>query len=560
MQDLGTAPNTRLSRRRFLGRVALVLGGLSTGLLAACGAQPAAPAPSKPAEQKPAEAKPATAPTQASKPAEAKPVAAATTAPATTRSPRKGEVVAAMSEQVLTLDPANHYSIASTSILRHIFDPLVDVTSDHKLVPALAESWETVDDLTWKFKLRQGVNFHDGTPFNADSVIYTLTRVRDDSKLIKSFVYQDIASVEKDGDAGVIVKTKAPFGSLPGHLTMLGMLPPSAKGNEEAFFNQPIGTGPFKFVAWTRGERVELEANESYWVSGRPKVAKATIRTIPEISTRSAGLRSGEIDIIDRIPADLVTTLEGSQGVKVLQEPAVETQQWVFQHEKAPVNDPRVRRAISMGIDRATIIKEFHLGFAQDATCPTPPGLIGYTDLGVKAYKPDEAKALLRDAGVPNPTIDFVLMKGVYPKQTEIAQAVEAMLGEIGVRVNIREMEVAAARDARTAGDYHLFYSGWAHMPHDPDWYYGQWFTRAGAEKLSRYNNPTVEQLIMEARRPDPAVRQAKYEELQKIIWDEEEATIWPYYSIAVYGVRDRVGGFEARSDYYVPVYDVEVG
>ena len=121
-------------------------------------------------------------------------------------------------------------------------------------------------------------------------------------------------------------------------------------------------------------------------------------------------------------------------------------------------------------------------------------------------------------------------------------------------------MEVAAARDARTAGVFHLFYSGWAHMPHDPDWYYGQWFTKAGAEKLSRYSNPRVEQLVMEARKPDPKVRQAKYEELQKVIWDEEEATIWPYYSIAVYGVRDRVGGFEARSDYYVPVHDVQVG
>ena len=147
-----------------------------------------------------------------------------------------------MSEQVLTLDPANHYSISSTSILRHVFDPLIDATADSKFVPALAEKWENVDDLTWKFTLRKDVKFHDGTPFNADSVIYTITRVRDDTKLIKSFVYQDIASVEKDGDNGIIIKTKAPFGSPLGHLTMLGMMPPSAKGKEDEFFNKPIGT------------------------------------------------------------------------------------------------------------------------------------------------------------------------------------------------------------------------------------------------------------------------------------------------------------------------------
>jgi len=466
-----------------------------------------------------------------------------------------------MSEQILTLDPANHYSISSTSTLRHIFDPLVDATNDHKFVPALAEKWEAVDDLTWKFTLRKDVKFHDGTPFNADSVIYTLTRVRDDTKLIKNFIYQDIVSVEKDGgDYGVIVKTKTPFGSLPAHLTMLGMLPTGAKGQEEAFFQKPIGTGPFKFTGWTRGEKVEMAANESYWVSGKPKVAKATVRTIPEVSTRSAGLRSGEIDIIDRIPADLVKTLEGSSGVKVVNIAAVETQQWIFQHAKAPTDNVKFRKAVSLGIDRETLIKEFHLGFAKSATCPTPPGLIGYTDLGVKPYKPDDAKAMLKESGVSNPAIDFVLAKGIYPKQTEIAQAVAAMLGEVGIKVTVRELEVAAAREARTAGDYGLWYSGWAHMPHDPDWYYGQWFTKAGAEKLTRYNNPKVEALVAEARKPDPKVRQAKYEELQKIIWTEEEATIWPYYSTAVYGVRDRVGGYEPRSDYYVLLNDVSVG
>jgi ABC-type transport system substrate-binding protein len=271
-------------------------------------------------------------------------------------------------------------------------------------------------------------------------------------------------------------------------------------------------------------------------------------------------LRTGELDVIDRIPPDLVQTLQGSAGVKVMNVPAIETQQWIFQHAREPTNNPKFRKAVSLGIDRDTLIKEFLLGYAKPATCPTPPGLVGYTDLGVKPYKPDDAKAALKDSGVSNPTIDFVLAKGIYPKQTEIAQAVAAMLGEVGIKVNIRELEVGAAREARTAGDYHLWYSGWAHLPHDPDWYYGQWFTKAGAEKLSRYNNPTVEGLIVEARKPDPKTRQAKYEQLQKIIWTDEEATIWPYYSVAIYGTRDRVGGYEARTDYYVLLNNVSVG
>src|SRR5689334_7195031 len=135
---------------------------------------------------------------------------------------RSGELVAGLSERMLTLDPANHYSISATSVLRHVFDPLVDVTNDSKFVPALAESWRAVNNLTWRFNLRKNVTFHDGTPFNADSVVFTLQRVRDNIKLIKSFVYQDIESVDKDGDYGVVVTSKRPFGSLPSHLTMLG--------------------------------------------------------------------------------------------------------------------------------------------------------------------------------------------------------------------------------------------------------------------------------------------------------------------------------------------------
>src|SRR5881397_4359067 len=208
---------------------------------------------------------------------------------------RRGEIVAGLSERMLTLDPANHYSISATSVLRHVFDPLVDVTNDSKFVPALAETWRPVNNTTWRFTLRKGVTFHDGTPFNADSVVFTLKRVQSNSKLIKSFVYQDIESVEKDGDYAVIVTSKRPFGSLPAHLTMLGMLPPSAGRNEEAFFQKPIGTGPFRFASWTHGDQIGLTANPSYWKPGIPKVERVTFRFIPELSTRTAALRAGEL-------------------------------------------------------------------------------------------------------------------------------------------------------------------------------------------------------------------------------------------------------------------------
>jgi peptide/nickel transport system substrate-binding protein len=236
----------------------------------------------------------------------------------------------------------------------------------------------------------------------------------------------------------------------------------------------------------------------------------------------------------------------------------VEAQRWIFQLAKEPVKDQRLRQAISLAIDRNVIIKELLLGYGRVVDSPVPPGLIGHTSLPPKAYDPEKARQILRQAGYSNVTLDFVLMKDLYPKQLEITQAVAAMLGEVGIKVNIKNLEIATAREQRSAGTYDMFFSGWAHMPHDPDWYFGQWFTKAGSEKLTRYNNPRVEQLIAEGRVPDPKVRQAKYEELERILWDEEPE-IWPYYSVAIYGVSDRLRNFEPRRDYYVLLSDVAI-
>jgi peptide/nickel transport system substrate-binding protein len=472
---------------------------------------------------------------------------------------RRGELIAGVSERALTLDPANHYSISATSVLRHIYDPLVDVTNDSKFVPGLAESWQAVNNTTWRFTLRKGVSFHDGSPFTADSVVYTLKRVRDNTKLIKAFVYQDIEDVRKDGDYAVTVSTKRPFGSLPAHLTMLGILPTSAAASEDAFFQKPIGTGPFRFASWTHGDHIVMTANPGYWKPGIPKVEKVTFRFITEISTRAAGIRAGELHVIDRVPPDLVATLRGSPGVRVLDTPAIEAQRWHFQLAKEPVKDPRVRKAISLAIDRNVIIKDLLLGYGRPVDSPIPPGLVGHANLGQKPYDPEKARQILKQAGYQSLAIDFVLMKDLYPKQLEIAQAVAAMLGDVGIKVNVRNLEIATAREARSAGNYDIFFSGWAHMPHDPDWYLGQWFTKAGAEKLTRFNDPKVEQLVAEGRVPDARVRQQKYEELERILW-EDEPEIWPYYSVAIYAVSDKLRGFEARKDYYVLLSEVSLG
>ena len=311
-------------------------------------------------------------------------------------------------------------------------------------------------------------------------------------------------------------------------------------------------------MSWTHGDHIVLSANPGYWKPAQPRVEKVTFRFIPELSTRAAGLRAGEIHVVDRVTPDMVETLKGTRGVKVHDVPAVEAQRWIFQLARETVKDPRVRKAISLAIDRNVIIKDLLLGYARPVVNPVPPGLIGHTSLPAKPYDPEKARQILKQAGYTNVSLDFVLMKDLYPKQLEITQAVAAMLGEVGIKVNIKNLEIATAREQRTAGTYDMFFSGWAHLPHDPDWYLGQWFTKEGAKALTRYDNPKVEQLVMEGRVPDPRVRQAKYEELERILW-EEEPEIWPYYSVAIYAVSDRLKNFEARRDYYILLSDVAI-
>ena len=250
---------------------------------------------------------------------------------------RSGEIAAGLSERMLTLDPANHYSISTTSVLRHLFDPLIDVTNDSKFIPALAETWRPVNNTTWRFTLRKGVTFHDGTPFNADSVVFTLeARPRQ---------YQAHQVVRLPGH-----RVRGEGRRLRGHRHVQAALRLPARPSHDAGHaaaergrrtrrrssHKPIGTGPFRFASWTHGDQIAMTANPSYWKPGMPKVEKVTFRFIPELSTRTAALRAGELHVIDRVTPDLVETLKGTRGVKVLDVPAIEAQRWIFQLAESP--------------------------------------------------------------------------------------------------------------------------------------------------------------------------------------------------------------------------------
>lgn len=556
-----------LSRRLFVGRAALAGMAFSTplALLQACGGAPASPTAAAKADTKPVvePTKPAGgavgAPTAAATTAPAKPAEVAkpteVAKPASAGKPaaaRPDQIVLGWSSRLTTLDAADHYSVVGTAVLRHIYDPLVDVTNDGKLVPALAESWRPIGETAWEFKLRQGVKFHNDETFSADSVKATIDRlIAPETKLSKAFLYADVAGVEIKDPGTVVITTKRPFAPLPYNLAVIGMYPPKAI-QDPKFFEKPVGTGPYRFEGFVGGEEFRATANPNYWKSGVANVPRVLHRFIPETSTRLAGVQTGEIDIVERVPPDQVKPLSAAPGVKVTSVPAVEVQQWLFNVGKKPFDDQRVRNAISHAINRQVLIKDMLLGQAEEATSPLPPGVIGHAPMPKKDYNPTKAKDLLRQAGIaPGFEIDFVIMKDVFVKGLEIAQVFGGMLEQVGLKLKIRNLEAAAAREARAAGNYDMFYSGWAFMEHDPDYYYHWSFTAKGAEKMTRYNNPALEGQLPRTRAIDPAARQQALEEVSRLLWNEE-AHIWPWYTVATYAARDRVQNFAPRSDYFL--------
>jgi peptide/nickel transport system substrate-binding protein len=461
---------------------------------------------------------------------------------------RSGELAVAMSDAIVTLDPTDHFSTATTSVLRHIYDPLLDADNVSRLVPALALSWSPVDDRSWRFVLRQGVTFHDGSPFNADSVVYTIDRVRTTRSLVLADTFHDVAAVRKEGDHAVVVTSRGPDAALPSKLTLLGILPASAAGREDAFFRNPVGTGPYRFVRWIPGDRVELAGRTGYWVTGWPRVPRVTFRFVPDAGERLALLRRGEVDIYDRAAPEDVATLARTATLRVVATPSIEVPRWHFNLGRAPWSDVRMRRAVSLGIDRARLIRDFLGETGNPAVSPLPPTLLGHVAQPVKPHDPERARALLREAGQPSPTLEWVQFQDRYPKQREISAAVRESLGAVGIAVTVRALPNAEALADRREGRYDLFYSLWSHTTHDPDWYLSLWYTKAGAANLTRFDDPRVEALVLAARTGDPQARAGRYAEIQRILW-EQEHEIWPFYLHTHYGISDRLFNFTARRD-----------
>ncbi len=428
-----------------------------------------------------------------------------------------------------SMDPHFHNLTPNNSLLSHIFEYLVDQDERQRLRPGLAESWKAIDDTTWEFKLRRDVKFHDGTPFTADDVLFSFERAPNVEGSPSSFgIYAKGKTLTKVDDHTVHFKTAAPYPLMPNDVSQVFIISRKhAAGAKTADFNSgkaAVGTGPFRYVEYTPGNRIVVQRNESYWGT-KPHWARVVFRGIKSDPSRVAALLAGDVDLIDEVPATDMERLKKDPKLAIAQ---TVSNRIIYLHLdhfrddspfvkakdggpiKNPLRDRRVRTAVSKMIDRDAIVSRVMEGQAIKAGQLLPDGFFGVSKkLKPLAYDPTGAKKLLAEAGVPNGfRLTIHSPNDRYPNDAKIAEAVGQMLTRNGIDTQVVTMTQGVFfRDASTGSPdkgpkFSFILVGWGSGTGEASSPLKSLLASFDREKgmgpsnRGRYSNPEVDKLI----------------------------------------------------------------
>ena len=414
-------------------------------------------------------------------------------------------------------------------------ETLVGINHEGKIVPELAEDWEVAPDgLSVTFRLRQGVTFHDGTPFNAEAVKFNFERLLNPEVTVpQRSTYSVIDRVEVVDEYTVRLVLKRPAPALVSALsaTTVGMISPAsveAHGNSYTKYQHPVGTGPYVFVERVEGERVVLRKYEGYW-GEKPYYDTVQFRIVPEAATRESLLLAGQVDMIILPPISDIPALQSNPDVKVLLAPSNRTIFIAINNNDPVLSDKRVRQALNYAVDKDAIIESVLFGAATKLDAPMAPSLFGYCSIGAYPYDPDKARQLLQEAGATNLELDFIAPTGRYVQDFQAAEAIAGYLEEVGIKTNLRTMDwpsyVQSIQKPPEEHTLQLHLLGWAPSYLDAEQQMVQFQSAAHPPNglaTSFYNSPQVDQLLAQASQEvDEAKRADLYCQASRIVWDE---------------------------------------
>jgi ABC-type transport system substrate-binding protein len=456
-----------------------------------------------------------------------------------------------------TLDPIAQTTTTVQNILDYTVETLVKMDADAKLQPGLATEWEMAPDgSSYTFTLRDGVTFHDGTPFNAEAVKFNVERILNpDYTVPQRAAFTPIESVEVVDDTHVTFNLSRPSPILPDAFsqTIAGMISPDSankQGNKPDAIVHPVGTGPYQFDSYKRGDRVTVKKYADYW-GDKPHYETVNIRIVPEAATRESMVRSGQADMIILPPVSDLEALQNDENLEVILSDSWRSIFVAINNNE--IKDPRVRQALNYAVNKQEMIDTLLFGAATQMDSPLTPRLKGYCKVGTYDYDPDRAKQMLQQAGVTSLNITMGTPSGRYMQDQEFAQAIVGYLKEVGVTAKLQTMEWPTYVEAITAApDQQQFQAhvlGWSPSFPDASQQFDEFRKEAHPPEglaTSFYTNPQAQKLIDQGDvELNPERREQLYCEAAKIVWqDAPWIFLWTQnfpivYSADVTGVND---------------------
>jgi peptide/nickel transport system substrate-binding protein len=405
-----------------------------------------------------------------------------------------------------------------------VFNGLTRMAENLTTQPDLATAWEFTPDLkTWTFHLRQDVKFHDGAPMTAADVLATFHRLLDPAQNAPSRSnYDMIAGMTAPDDHTVVFTLSQPYGGLADIMTdrQVKIVP---RDKIAQLPTQPIGTGPFKFVSYTPGDRLVLTKNDAYFEPGLPKLAGVELRIIPEMSAKIAALQSGELDIVWDLPLDQVKTLQGRGGLRVDSVPSGSWDAAIMNNLTPPFNDKRVRLAFQMAVSKADVVDLTLFGQGVPTISPIPPSHPFYaTDIKIADADPAAARKLLAEAGHGGGITVPIIVPAGRPVRERLGVTLQQLAKPAGFDLQVQRVPFSSY-DAEVSGKAPLYIDGYFARPTiDTSTYpfldsQGSWNAR-----LWHYSNPDVDKTLTAARLSgDTAVQKTNYIAMQRALNDD---------------------------------------
>ena len=469
--------------------------------------------------------------------------------PAFGQTPQRGGVLRVSIDQaVAKLNPLLTRVNPEYLVAELLYSGLTRLKPDMSAEPDLAESWTNSPDLVeWTFTLRKGVRFHDGSPCTAADVVATFESILDAKTASPGRQnVGPIASVMAKDDVTVVFKLSAPFADLPVTVayTNAKIVPAAViKSGLDKLDRQAIGTGPFKLVSFEPERQIVVTRNEAFYDKTRPYLDKVEVMVFPDVTAETSALIAGDTDLILSTPPTEFGRLQKASGVKALRTPSGQFCNVNFGCDQKPFNDVRVRQALALTVDRATMVDFVTESFGSPGNdTPLNPAYRFYTDLPLKKADIAKAKALLAEGGYPN-GLDLTLIASDRPGQrTQLAVALREMAKPAGFNIKVETMPHATYLDQ--VWKKGSFYVGFYNMQATADAIFSLLYTSNAAWNETRWNNTAFDKVVFEARATvDEAKRRALYAEAQRLM-NAEVPSIIPAFFDLLAGARDWVQGY----------------